>query len=279
LIELGATWDEWYGRLVAFYRAHLHSRVLAGYKTEEGYRLGGWVSVQRKHKYDLDPERQRRLEELPGWSWDIHLEWWEDAFSHLQEFSTREGHCRVPTKYETEEGYRLGSWVAAQRIRKADMDLERRQRLEKLPGWSWDAFGDQWEDGLLRLSEFSEREGHCRVPKRYKTEDGYPLGHWVVTQRVTKGDMNPERVRRLEELPSWSWDIKADKWEDGILCLREFSEREGHCRVPKRYKTEDGYPLGHWVVTQRVTKGDMDAERLRRLEELPGWSWDALSDK
>src|SRR5262245_7402948 len=72
---------------------------------------------------------------------------------------------------------------------------------------------DRWEYGFSRRKEFCEREGHCMVPLTYKTEDGYSLGRWVHSQRRKKEKVDPERRRRLECLPDWSWTPQNDRWE------------------------------------------------------------------
>ena len=266
-------WMFWYGLLESFVKENGHCRVTALYKTDDGFRLGFWVSNQRQAKDTMEPDRRLRLEMLPNWSWDVLSDWWEEGFSHLKDFAERERHCRVPDK--TEDGYRLRQWLMVQRSSKEKMDFDRRQRLEALPGWSWDARSHKWEAGFFHLKEFSERERHCRVPITYKSDDGYRLGSWVNNQRVTKDKMNTDRRQRLEALPGWSWNVFLDKWEEGFSHLKEFSERERHCRVPYTYKTEDDYRLGQWVRLQRSSKDEMSTDHRQRLEALPGWSWNA----
>jgi Helicase associated domain len=222
--------------------------------------------------------RRQRLEALTGWSWGVVADQWEDGFSRLKQFSGREGHCRVPDGYKTDDGYRLAAWVERQRARKDKIEPDRRQRLEALTGWSWSVVADQWEDGFSRLKQFSEREGDCRVSKNYRTKDGYRLGGWVNNQRASKEAMNPERLRRLEALTGWSWEVRFELWEEGFSHLKHFSERKGHCRVPVNYEADDGYRLGAWVHKQRGKHDRRNPDRRHRLEALPGWSWDVVAD-
>jgi hypothetical protein len=111
------------------------------------------------------------------------------------------------------------------------------------------------------------------VPKGYKTQDGFKLNVWVSNQKAAKDKLEPNRRQRLEGLPGWSWAVHSDRWEVGYSHLKQFAEREGHCRVPQQYKTADGYALGYWVSTQRMTKDTLDLDRRQRLEALPGWVW------
>jgi predicted helicase len=272
VIKTTESWMFWYGLLEAFIKGHGHCRV-GQHQTNEGYRLGAWVSQQRAHKDAMDPVRRKRLETLSGWSWNVWSAQWDEGFSYLREFSERERHCRVPLRDKADDGYKLGQWVSDQRKNKDAMDPVRRQRLEALPGWSWDARHDQWDEGFSHLKEFSERERHCRASNNYKTNDGFLLGQWVSRQRKVRDQMDLDRRKRLETLPGWSWEVLSEQWEQGLSNLKAFSEREGHCRVSLRYKTDEGYRLGAWVGTQRIKRHTLDPDRRQRLEALPGWAW------
>jgi hypothetical protein len=110
-----------------------------------------------------------------------------------------------------------------------------RQHLEGSSGQSQNPAGAQWEDGFSYLRRFSDRVANCRVPRGYKAEDGYRLGLWVANQRKARATMKIDHRRRLEALPGWSWQPNSDQWEEGFAHLKQFSNREGHCRVPARW--------------------------------------------
>ena len=274
-------WEEGFRRLLEYVKLNGHARVVNSYMADD-YRLGQWVAVQRRFhaKGILDAERQRRLEDLPGWTWAADTAKWEEGFSRLQDYVERHGDARVPADYML-RGYPVGNWTHIQRhLRsKGTLDAERQRRLEELPGWTWDALADRWEEGFSRLQQYVKRHGHARVPKSY-TVDGYPLGAWMGTQRVKhgKGTLNADYQCRLEDLPGWTWDSRAAKWEEAFSRLQQYVKRHGHARVPKSY-TDNGYKLGEWIATQRSfhSRGTLDADRENRLQDLPGWTWKASS--
>lgn len=139
-----------------------------------------------------------------------------------------------------------------------------------------------WDEGFSHLQAYIQQHKHSLVPQKYETPDDYPLGHWVGTQRSSKRknskNITPERIAKLESLDEWVWGPASDRWEEGFENLLDYIGRVGNSRVPNKYKTHGGYPLGWWVGSQRGNREKLSLERVARLDALSNWVWDALFD-
>ena len=185
LVEQTTTsWEFWFGLLEQFVERNGHPNVPQS-RAVNGFKLGHWVSNQRsfRDKGRLDTDRERRLEDLPGWTWDPHADKWEEGFSRLLEYVEYHGNALVSLSY-TSDGYRLGRWAAKQRDHYAagTLDADRKRRLQKVTGWEWDPLAARWEESFSRLLRYVERHGDANVPLS-GTIDGYPVGRWVAKQR------------------------------------------------------------------------------------------------
>jgi hypothetical protein len=86
----------------------------------------------------LDVEKTRLLEDVPGWTWNPGDDRWESGFQYLLEYIELNGTSCVPQKFRT-DGFGLGTWVnkQRQRYRKGNLERARADRLSLLPGWTW----------------------------------------------------------------------------------------------------------------------------------------------
>jgi hypothetical protein len=130
--------------------------------------------------------------------------------------------------------------------------------------------GVSWDRWFGMLERFKKIEGNCRVPQDFVSND-YNLGFWVGTQRATKGQITPEKIRRLDSI-GFSWDPLDEVWQEAFMALKAFREEEGHCQVPAKYEF-NGIDLGAWVASQRRRKKHLTPEKINRLDSL-GFSWD-----
>lgn len=279
LVELcTANFEHWFGLLTRYVAREGDARV-PQHHVESGLRLGTWVSSQRTEYRSghMESEHIRRLEALPGWAWNTHQAAWEAGFAALAAYVAREGHARV-TKSHAESQHRLGIWVVRQRIRyrSGELGAEEIGRFEVLPGWTWDPEQDDWDAGFAALAAFVGREGNSRVRNRH-VESGLRLGVWIGTQRYLfkKKKLRPERIEQLEAVPGWTWDRPEAAWKEGYEALRAYVRREGDSAVPQRHR-EGEYRLGVWLNGQRrlYKLGELPAERIARLDAVPGWTWD-----
>ncbi|MEI8082344.1 MAG: Helicase associated domain protein, partial [Actinomycetes bacterium] len=272
-------WEQGFEHLARFVSENGHARVPRD-RHIANYHLGNWVAAQRTafNNDELDPDRKRRLDAISGWVWDPFEEQWEANFQLLRDFVDEQGHSQVPSRYKV-GGQGLGAWVKKQRTQHDEhqLDHEREVRFEALPGWTWDPHQDKWEEGFSKLSQYVESFGNARVPASYEL-DGYKLGRWVVKQRSnrTNDQIKPERQKRLEALPGWTWDRFSDQWEENFERLSRYVQSNGNANLSRSVKFE-GFELGQWVNSLRSNRPD--PEKCRRLESLPGWTWNSVADK
>jgi superfamily II DNA or RNA helicase len=211
---------------------------------------------------------------------------WEFWLGALERYVADEGHAAVPTLYVTPDGVRgLGPWVGRQRAAYARGQLQtnRIERLESLPGWTWDPAADAWEAGFRRLQAHARTNDVARPPSDLVDPTGYRVGQWAASQRVVykAGELSEDRVARLESLPGWTWDVLEADWEEGYERLSRYAVGYGQARPPSSYADADGFRLGPWVAQQRTfyRLHRMSAERIARLEAVPGWTWTHVADK
>ena len=188
-------WEKGFAALAKFKARKGHCGVPWSH-IEGKFKLGQWVTFQRKSKDKMLSKHRKRLNEI-GFVWDGQEHAWEEGFAALTKFKACKGHCRVP-RYYVEGAYKLGQWVSVQRLSRDTMSAGRKKRLDAI-GFVWDGRDHYWENGFTALAIFKAREGHCRVPSLH-IENEFKLGQWVTTKRRSKDKMSSRWRSRLNKI-------------------------------------------------------------------------------
>jgi superfamily II DNA or RNA helicase len=261
-----------------------NARVPQKYKTKDKFNLGRWISTRRVNKKNniLSQDKIELLESLTGWTWDPIETNFQEGIDCLQQYIAEYGHARVPHSYKTEDKFNLGNWISHRRRDKKNKKLpqDKIERLESLPGWTWDSLETDFQEGFVYLQQYVAECGHARVPHSYRTEDKFNLGTWISSRRGEKKNNNlpQDKIEQLDSLPGWTWDPIETAFQEGFAYLQQYVAECGHARVPHRYKTEDKFILGKWISNRRTDKKNniLSHNKIELLESLPGWTWDPI---
>ena len=262
-------WNRGFEALKRFHHENGNCLVTKNLVPQDGFDLVCWVQAQRKNKSSLSKARKEKLDSI-SFDWEPATSRWEQGFEALKVFYNQNGNCFVPQNMKTLAGFKIGTWVHTQRMRKTSLSSERRKKLEALD-FDWNPLEDKWEQGFDALEVYDGLYGNCLVPVKYVDKDGFRLGSWVSRQRGNMADLSLERRERLNVL-GFEWDPVAKRWDQGFESLKDFCRKNGNCLVAALYVTEDGFRLGKWVSRQRANKGNLSQERRSRLDEL-GFVW------
>jgi len=224
---------------------------------------------------------------VAGWSWEPRDESWWAKFDLLRDFMV--AHGRDPHHLEEWRGQKPGQFLNSCRAARTDHDghwlnlyPDRIAALEAIPGWCWNTKDRQWDDSFAKLEKWVADHGSA-TPTASDSIDGFLIGRWCTKQRsrIRDGSLIQDRIARLRALPGWVdcyFSVYDAAWDEGLLHLVAFVEAHG--RLPRQKETYAGYKVGAWAAKQRQNvvgarpRSTMAAERIRRLEAVPGWVWD-----
>jgi hypothetical protein len=280
--------------------------------------LGQWVADARRFyaRGTLDEDRIAQLEKL-GMVWSHYDVAWEEGLAAARGWATEAGHLLAPLD-ATYQGYRVGIFLKNARAaarkaaeieqRRAEglpvgssagaLSEDRREQLEEIdPSWC-PAWPVEWQRAFHLTRQHLEAGGTLPTEPDTVVRQGEDLGRWVKTVRFGWHKLTGVQQWMCEQIlgitPA-SEDEKprprrtqADKWAMNYAAAKQFYEREGHLRVPRKHverivigdrdgghgddQEEQKIKLGAWIGNQRSRVATLSEDRREQLSAI-GMRW------
>ncbi|MGW5308122.1 Helicase associated domain protein [Streptomyces griseoluteus] len=273
--------------------------------------LGQWIADARRFyaRGDMDEDRAEQLEKL-GMVWSHFDVAWEEGLAAARGWAAEAGHLLAPLD-ATYQGYRVGIWLKNQRAaarkaaevaqRRAEglpvessagaLSEMRREQLEDIdPSWC-PAWAVEWQRCFHLLRRRLEAGRPLPTSPGDVVHQGEDLGRWVRSVRLGWGNLTTMQQWMCEQVlgiePAAEDEkppprrTQADKWALNYQAARQFYEREGHLRVPRKWvervvggkdQEERELRLGAWISNQRSRAATLTPERAEQLSAI-GMRW------
>ncbi|WP_436843890.1 helicase associated domain-containing protein [Streptomyces sioyaensis] len=279
--------------------------------------LGQWTADARRFyaRGDMGADRARQLEKL-GMVWSHFDVAWEEGLTAARGWAAEHGHLLAPLD-ATFQGAKVGIWLKNARAaaRKAVENEQRRAeglpvessagaltearrgQLEEIDASWCPAWPVTWQRCFHLTRLHLDAGGSLPTAAGDVVRQGEDLGQWVRSVRLGWDQLTGaqqwmcEHVLGIEpagedEKPK-PRTSQADKWAMHLTAARQFYEREGHLRVPRKHVetiivgAADGedqeqrhvqLKLGAWVSNQRSRAVALSPERVEQLSRV-GMRW------
>ncbi|MEV6962064.1 Helicase associated domain protein [Streptomyces sp. NPDC051207] len=275
-----------------------------------GFPLGQWIADARRFhaRGAMTEDRAEQLEKL-GMVWSHYDVAWEEGLAAARGWAAEHGHLLAPLD-ATHQGYKVGIWLKNQRAaarraqqyeqRRAEgvpvgsaagvLSEERREQLEDIdPSWC-PAWPVEWQRVFHLTRQHLEHGGTLPTAPGETVRQGEDLGRWVRAQRLGYDRLTAVQQWMLEHIlgvrPAQESErprprrTHADRWTLHLTAARQFYEREGHLRVPRKHverlvgedREQREIKLGAWISNQRTRAATMSPERIEQLSRI-GMRW------
>ena len=195
--------------------------------------------------------------------------WWAGLLArYVVEF----GHSS-PSKDETFEGHKIGTWVdgARQDFKHGHFSRSQIQILEALQGWVWQPMDEYKIKAQQLLIEFNNNGANWIYPPNLMFKD-FALGRFVrhQRQRYKNNSMSQSDIEFFEGIPNWVWSPFDNAFQINFKALSEYVDEHGSLPPLKAGAPHFGFINR---TRQSYTNGTLSRARIKLMETLPGWNW------
>ena len=261
-------WEQNFAAATCYRKKHGDLDVPATYVSDDGTRLGAWLTGMRKARIDknyrISEEQIAKLDSL-GMVWEsANSRKWETGYASAKAYHSQHGNIDVSSGYVDSDGFKLGGWITDQRekFRVGRLKQDRKERLDAL-GMVWQK-DDPWELRFGLAEDYYKSNNNLNVPANY-IADGVNLSKWLNEQkqayRGKRRALSDEQIARLESI-SIEWRNPAEvAWDNNFDKL-------------KVNGIEDK-SLQKWLAAQRKAKkaGKLTSEQIQKLDGV-GMVWE-----
>jgi superfamily II DNA or RNA helicase len=276
---LGTTWDEMFGRLVAFSKQFGTPSVPQTYFDRK---LAKWTQHQRSFARNnmLRSDRLKLLQSI-GFQFDPYNEKWWSNFERLRRFSEINGDANIASR---DPDRQLARWVVKQRVAFREGRLEK-WKIREFEHIKFEFERDGWD---RRNKQFLNHAQASRRVRKLGVKTLTDFFDWARGGRdhdfgafPTNLPRSPQQVYKGEGWKGWnhflgtnSRSVTVESTFDNMLSAYvSYLRREepgGFITPPSKDKR-----LRNWITTQRMAlrSGELSDERKRKLQSV-GFDWD-----
>ena len=278
-------WNEMYKLAKKYYVKYGNLYISNNYVTDDGEKLGIWISNQRvAYKKGKLSDKQILMLESIGMVWDVNDTNWNKMYELARQYFLNHGNLYISNNYVTDDGEKLGIWISNQRVayKKGKLSDKQILMLETI-GMVWDKYDDYWNKMFLLAQEYYNVNNNLRISQHYVAK-GENLGQWIsdLRRKYKNGKLSSERIALLESI-GMIWDATIDydlQWDKNFEAAQKYYKKNGDLKVPFDYVTSDGINLGTWVLNNRKNykNGKISSKRIILLESI-GMIWNVKQNK
>lgn len=282
--KLDYFWENNYSAAVKYYRENGNLIVPTKFVSDDGIKLGSWISRLRKLRKGQcrgippSPEQIKRLDDI-GMVWEFNItRKWDNAYKLAKTYFETNGDLLIPSAYKTENGFSLGQWLQSQRksFKKGTINETRKYLLNQI-GMVWEQ-PDPWVFRYELIKKYYEEHGNIYINQTVIIGDVW-LGKWIAVQKKlydANEKLSEKQRKLLEQLPLEQINQKNRAWYFAYEDVKEYYKKNGNLKIPKEYKGDSGIVLSDWLIRQRMAKkaDKLTDEQIALLDKMD-FVWDS----